>query len=96
MIWHASVSTAGPLSRVNATIFQPKVGVPEATMMLIVGGKDYQIATVKGGAVKGAATAKAERQGAGGTLAIEGRTASGQSVALTVSCSAFAAPEDNG
>lgn len=96
-IWHASVAaTGGALSHVNATIFQTKIGAPQATMYLTVGQRSFEISNVGGGVPRGTAVAKAERNGTGGTLAIEGRTVAGESIVLTVSCRVFAAPEDNG
>ncbi len=96
-IWHASLSpSGGAVSHVNATIFQTRTGAPQVTMTLTVGQRQYQVATVKGGASRGTAVAKGERNGAGGSLTIEGRTAAGQTIALTVACSGFAPPEDNG
>lgn len=96
-IFHASLEVrGGGLSSVNATIFHAKAGAPQATLTLVVSGSTVEIATVARGTVKGAATARGERKGAGGTLTIDGRTASGQPVTLSLSCSAFTAPDDNG
>jgi hypothetical protein len=96
-IWHASLSSpAGGLSHVSATIFQTTTGA-QVTLSVEAASREYAISTVTGGRVSGAATSTAQRSGSGGgTLSIDGRTAAGDSISLTISCSGFVAPEDNG
>jgi hypothetical protein len=65
-------------------------------MTVQAGSATHEIATVKGGVVRGSATGRVERRGAGGTLSIEGRTVAGKVVHIAIVCSRFTAPEDNG
>ncbi len=98
-VWHAmwSSSRQDGMTHLNANIWQPKRGGdPQVTLSVTVGPATYDIATVKGGRIKGSATARTERRGTGGVLVIDGRTATGQAIVATIACSAFAAPEDNG
>jgi hypothetical protein len=96
-MWHASFSGGTGIEHLNITLWQPKGGGPMQIMLAADAGRThYSIGTVKGGTLSGSGTARVERQGAGGTLAIQGQTASGAPIQLSVSCSRFTAPEDNG
>jgi hypothetical protein len=89
--------SAGGLTRLNATMWLPTAGgAAQILFQAVTPAGIVDITTVAGGTVKGHATARAERNGTGGTLIIEGRTAAGQAVAMAVSCSGFTPPEDNG
>ena len=100
-MWYASLmprssATSDP-SHVNVTIWQPtKGGTPQVTLSVQLGPNVYALSTVAGGNVSGSATARAEKRGSGGTLNVDGRTASGQPITVSISCSKFLAPEDNG
>jgi len=97
-MYHASFSggTSG-LERVNLTLWQPKAGGPmQMTFAADAGRTHFEIGTVKGGRLTGSGTGRVDRQGAGGALVVQGQTASGAAVQLTVTCSRFTAPEDNG
>jgi hypothetical protein len=96
-MWHASFSGGTGIDRLNVTLWQPKAGGPmQITLAADAGRNHYSIGTVKGGTLSGSGTARVDRQGAGGTLVIQGQTASGAAIQLSVSCSRFTAPEDNG
>jgi hypothetical protein len=97
--WHAmwTARERADLPHVNANLWQLKAGGdPMVNLAVTVGAANYQITTVRGGPIAGAATARAERKGAGGVLTIEGRTADGTALKAVIACSAFHAPEDNG
>ena len=99
MMWTVMMDgpRSGGVSRLNATIWQPTSGAaPQILFQAQTGTGLVDVATVLGGTVKGSATARAERKGAGGMLVIDGRTAAGQTVSMAMSCSGFAPPEDNG
>jgi hypothetical protein len=96
--WSARVeSDTGALRHLNLTLWQPRAQ-PEVQVSLAatVGQSAYQIATVKGGQLRGTARAVIEPSGQGGTLKVDGRDADGRSVALTVQCSRFTEPVAEG
>ena len=96
-MWHASLSGGTGIDHLNVTLWQPKAGGPmQITLAAEAGRTHFSIGTVKGGTLSGSGTARVDRQGVAGTLIIEGKTATGAAVQLSVTCSRFAAPEDNG
>ena len=85
------------MSQLNVTIWQLKKGSEiQVTLTTTLGATTYEIATVKGAPIKGAATARVDRRGAGGTITVDGRTAAGAALRVSVTCPAFTPPEDNG
>jgi hypothetical protein len=96
--WHASFDTTGTgWSSVNLSIWQlTQGGSLQATFHATIGSTSYGISTVKGGTLRGTAKATTERRGEGGILSIDGRTAEGRSARVSITCSRFDAPEENG
>jgi hypothetical protein len=97
VMWSVMMDGRGSVTHLNATIWQPASGgAAQILFHASTTAGEVDIATVTGGRVTGSAAARVERRGAGGSLFIEGRTASGQSLTMAMHCSGFAAPEDNG
>jgi hypothetical protein len=96
--WGASFeATKGALSHLNLTVWIPaKGGAAEVTFSARAGATSFDVSTVNGGTIRGRASGRVERQGAAGTLVVEGVTASGKTVKASVRCARFDAPEDNG
>jgi hypothetical protein len=87
----------GDLSYLSLTLWQPKSGGGmQISLGVTVGRATYQIATVKGAPIRGSGTATVDLRGQGGSLVVRGATADGQSVLVTVDCSAFTEPVAEG
>lgn len=97
-MWHASFrGSAGGLESASLTLWQPKAGGPiQLNVSMMAAGTSYEVATVKGGTLRGTGNGRVERKGPSGTLIADGRTAGGQTIQVSVACSRFTAPEDNG
>jgi hypothetical protein len=100
VMWGVRMDARGAssgVSRLNATIWQPTAGgAAQILFQALTPAGPVEVATVVKGTVKGSAVARGDRKGAGGTLVIDGRTATGKSVSMTVNCGGFVPPEDNG
>lgn len=96
-MWHASFADPkNALSRVNVTLWQPTTGGPaQLTLLVAARSQTHEIVTIPA-RMNGSAIGRFERQGAGGSLVVEGRTASQQPIRVRVSCSQFLPAEDNG
>jgi hypothetical protein len=99
-MWSASLmpgQATSDRSHLNVAIWQPtKGGSPQVTLSVQLGPNVYALSTVAGSNISGSATARAEKRGSGGTLHVDARTATGQPITVSISCSRFLAPEDNG
>jgi hypothetical protein len=82
---------------VNLTLWRPLTGVGDmATLAVSIGGKSYNVGTVRGPRAPqpaGSVNVKFARQGSGGAFTIDARTASGASLSGAIKCDAFTAPE---
>lgn len=97
-MWHAGFSgRADGIARANVTLWQLKSrGAIQISLALQAGGSRYDIMTVKGATLSGTGTGRVERQGTSGTIIVEGQTAGAARIQLSIACSRFTAPEDNG
>jgi hypothetical protein len=62
----------------------------------MIGNASYGISTAQPGTSKGTAVGSAENGTTGGRLQAEGRTAEGRAVKISIACSRFDPPEENG
>jgi hypothetical protein len=97
-MWHATFQARNnPMAHANLAIWQMKRdGSTRLNLFVMVGNASYGISTSQPGAAKGTAAAGAENHATGGRLQAEGRTAEGRLVKISIACSRFDAPEDNG
>jgi len=97
-MWRASFQAGGgALEHVNLSLWQPKAGgAIQVNLQIVAGGTTYEIATVKGTTQRGTGTARVERAEQSGTLLVTGVTAAGHPIQLSIACSRFTAPEENG
>jgi hypothetical protein len=84
------------IKQLNLTLWRPKDGSPDqVSLSLETGSSSYRLAS-GGRAPTGTATVRLSPMGAGGRFEVKGKDAEGRSVALTVSCPAFAGVEAEG
>jgi hypothetical protein len=97
-MWSARFSdTAGTFRYLNLTLWQPKgAAAIQVSLGLTGAGKTSEIATVKGSQLRGSGIGRAEPNGEGGALIVDGRDASGHAVRLTVDCTRFTEPVAEG
>jgi hypothetical protein len=90
-----SVSQGSGADSVRFTLWQPKSGAADmVTLHVSIGGKRYEIDTVKGGAgrePKGSGGVRFEGAGAGGAFAVDAKAGDGTAITGSVKCSRFAA-----
>lgn len=97
-MWHARFEARGnPLAHASLAVWQLKQGrAIRLNLSARVGNVSYDISTAQKGAAKGSAIGGGENGAAGGRLSAEGRTAEGKAMKISIACSRFDAPEDNG
>ena len=97
-MWHARFEARGnPMSHANLAIWQLREDRSiRVNLSIIVGNVSYDIYTATPDAARGTAVGGVEKSATGGRVTAEGRTANAVAVRISVSCSRFAAPEDNG
>jgi hypothetical protein len=97
-MWHATFQARNsPMAHANLAIWKLKQGQStRLNLFVMTGSASYAISTSQPGAAKGTAVASAENGATGGRLQAEGRTADGHAVKISIACSRFDAPEDNG
>jgi hypothetical protein len=97
-MWHATLRAEGQsVSYVNVTVWQFKDGSPNQVATGVQVGPTFRhISTVKGSARVGKGTARPERSGEAGTIAVEGEDASGGPLVLRVQCARFTVPVEEG
>lgn len=98
--WHVEYAApdgndADP-QHLGLTVWQLKAGGTQFTLSLRVGSDSYQIATVRGGEIKGSGRAAVRAKGGGGTLTAEGKTADGTAVRVTAVCERTVEPVAEG
>jgi hypothetical protein len=89
--WHVTYGGDGSnIQHLNLTVWRPRAGGPDMVGLQLQSGEiSHEIATVKGGPLKGSGTASVRPVGKGGTLNVAGRDADGHPLELTVECERF-------
>jgi hypothetical protein len=89
--WHATYGGDGSnVQHLNLTVWRPRDGTPDMVGLYLQSGEiTHQIATVKGGAIRGSGTASVRPTGKGGILSVSGKDDDGHPVELTVECERF-------
>ena len=88
-MWRAGYQGAPPsrLGSVSLTVWQPKEQrSAEASLRIEAYGKQYSVATVKGGQLSGRGSATGYRRGTGGLIAFDGHDDAGTVVKVMVEC----------
>jgi hypothetical protein len=89
--WRASYGGEGSnIQHLNLTVWRPRAGGPDMVNLSLRSGEiGHEIATVKGGTIRGSGTASVTPAGPGGTLQVRGTDADGHPLELTVECERF-------
>lgn len=97
--WHATYAgeADAELQHLNLTVWELKSGgAPQVTLAVLTGSGRHEIATVKGGPLKGSGSATVPPAGAAGTLSVTGKDDGGTQLLLSVSCDRFTEPVAEG
>jgi len=86
--WHVTYGGDGSnIQHLNLTVWRPRAGGPDMVGLYLQSGEiNHEIATVKGGPLKGSGTAGVRPTGRGGILNVSGKDADGHPLDLTVEC----------
>ena len=87
-----AVSHSAGKDSLNLTLWQPKNAENMVTLTVLIGGKRYEVDTVKAGPkkdTKGSAKTTLQKTGNGATLTIAAVTAGGEKVSGTIKCGAL-------
>jgi hypothetical protein len=97
-MWHATLRAEGQsVSYVNVTIWQFKNRSANQISVGVQLGPNFRhISTIKGSALIGAGTAKAERSGDLATLTVDGKDEKGTALALRIRCAKVTTPVEEG
>jgi hypothetical protein len=97
-MWHATLRAEGQsVSYVNVTIWQFKNRSANQISVGVQLGPNFRhISTVKGSALIGEGTAKAERSGDLATLTVDGKDEKGTALALRIRCAQVTTPVEEG
>jgi hypothetical protein len=97
-MWHATMRAEGQsVSYVNVTIWQFKDRSPNQIAVGVQLGPSFRhISTVKGSALIGEGTARAESSGDGATIVVDGKDEKGTVVALRIRCAKVTKPVEEG
>jgi hypothetical protein len=97
-MWHATLRAEGQsVSYVNVTIWQFKNRSANQIAVGVQLGPNFRhISTVKGSALIGEGTAKAERSGDLATLTVDGKDEKGTALALRIRCAKVTTPVEEG
>jgi hypothetical protein len=90
--WRASFGGGdrSNIQHLNLTVWRPSAGGAEMVNLSLRSGEiSHTIATVKGGEIKGSATATVRAAGKGGILSVTGKDSDGHPLELTVECERF-------
>jgi hypothetical protein len=89
--WHVTYGgDRSSIQHLNLTVWRPRSGGPDMVGLHLRSGEiDHEIATVKGGAIKGSGAASVRPAGKGGILNVAGTDADGHPLDLTVECERF-------
>jgi hypothetical protein len=89
--WRATYGGDGSnIQHLNLTVWRPRAGGPDMVGLHLRSGEiDHEVATVKGGTLKGSGTASVRPAGSGGILNVSGTDADGHPLELTVECARF-------
>jgi hypothetical protein len=92
-----SGSADAELQHLNLTVWQLKnSGPPQLTLAVLASSGRHDIATVKGGPLKGTGSASVQPGGAAGTLSVTGKDDGGNQLLVSVSCARFTEPVAEG
>jgi hypothetical protein len=90
-------SDQADLKHLNLTVWELKTGGPrQLTLSVLLGSERHDIATVKGGALKGSGSASVQSADSAGSLSVNGKDDDGNQVSLTVRCARFTEPVAEG
>jgi hypothetical protein len=97
-MWHATLRAEGQsVSYVNVTIWQFKNrSANQISVGVQLGPRFRHISTVKGSALIGEGTAKAEKSGDLATLTVDGKDEQGTALALRIQCAKMTTPVEEG
>jgi len=86
--WHVTYGGDGSnIQHLNLTVWRPRAGGPDMVGLYLQSGEiNHEIATVKGGPLKGSGIASVRPTGKGGILSVSGKDADGHPLDLTVEC----------
>ena len=89
--WHVTYGGDGSnIQHLNLTVWRPRAGGPDMVGLYLQSGEiNHEIATVKGGPLKGSGTARVRPTGKGGILNVSGKDADGHPLDLSVECERF-------
>ena len=89
--WHVTYGGDGSnIQHLNLTVWRPRAGGPDMVGLYLQSGEiNHEIATVKGGPLKGSGTASVRPTRKGGILNVSGKDADGHPLDLTVECERF-------
>jgi hypothetical protein len=89
--WHVTYGGDGSnIQHLNLTVWRPRAGGPDMAGLYLQSGEiNHEIATVKGGPLKGSGRASVRSTGKGGILNVSGKDADGHPLDLTVECERF-------
>jgi hypothetical protein len=89
--WHVTYGGDGSnIQHLNLTVWRPRDGAPDMVGLSLQSGEiTHQIATVKGGTIRGSGTASVRPTGKGGILSLSGKDDDGHPLELTVECERF-------
>ena len=89
--WHVTYGGDGSnIQHLNLTVWRPRAGGPDMVGLHLQSGEiSHEIATVKGGPLKGSGAAGVRPAGKGGILNVSGQDADGHPLELTVECERF-------
>ena len=89
--WHVTYGGGGSnIQHLNLTVWRPRAGGPDMVGLSLQSREiSHEIATVKGGTLKGSGTADVRPSGKGGILNVSGTDADGHPLELTVECERF-------
>jgi hypothetical protein len=97
-MWHATLRAEGQsVSYVNVTIWQFKDRTPNQIAVGVQLGPNFRhISTVKGSALIGEGTGRAERSGDAATITVDGKGEKGTALALRIRCARVTKPAEEG
>lgn len=98
-MWMVTARRAGEIQQMRLTAWRPQAGGADQLnlRLRLSSGGEYDIDTVTGdGSVAGSAKVTVEPRGEGGRLVVDGRTADGTPLHLTIDCARFAGIEAEG
>jgi hypothetical protein len=89
--WHVAYGGEGSnIQHLNLTVWRPRAGGPDMVGLSLQSGEiTHEIATVKGGTVRGSGTASVRPAAKGGILSVKGTDHDGHPLELMIECERF-------